>query len=123
MIVITATNIALIPDYTDIIANIDPYIIANIDPDIILFTFNTVDPKYKYVRYNKQRVAIELSDTEVISNDGIYEQILYFKNSGCKKCFKYYTDSAHNIVTTCRQLISEGKIIADCKLSNTVATR
>ena len=111
----TSTNIPLLPDYTRII--------ANIDPDIILFTFNTVDPKYKYVRYNKQRVAVELSDTEVISNDGIYEQILYFKNSEYKKCYKYYTDSGHNIVITCRRLISEGRIITDCKLSNTVATR
>ena len=48
----------------------------NTDADAVLVTINVVDPHYSYARYTPERIAVEVTEKEIVSNENVIEAYL-----------------------------------------------
>ena len=92
------------------------------DPDAALVSINVVDPNYSFAKYDHNRVAVEVREKEIISNDGLIGTH-YWKHAGDyfasfqktrEKDIRY--NNEYHISLTFNQLIEAGKIVKDYKL-------
>ena len=92
------------------------------DPDAALVTINVVDPHYSYAKYTPDRVAVEVREKEIISNDGLIGTH-YWKHAGDyfasfeqtkDKDIRY--NNEYYVSLTFNELIAKGKIVKDFKL-------
>lgn len=92
------------------------------DPDAALVTINVVDPHYSFAKYDHKRVAIQVTEKEIISNDGLIGTH-YWKHAGdyfasfekTKVKDIRYNDEFY-VSLTFNELIQAGKIVKDYKL-------
>ncbi len=90
--------------------------------DAALVTINTVDPHYSFARYDKNRIALNVTEKQVISNEGLIGTHYWKKASDYFRSYKEakkqgltYNDETY-VSHTFNPLIQEGKIVRDYKL-------
>ena len=94
----------------------------NTDADAVLVTINVVDPHYSYARYTPERIAVEVTEKEIVSNDGLIGTHYWSKASDFFTSFEKTKDkdirynNEFYVSLTFNQMIEEGKIIKDFKL-------
>ena len=92
------------------------------DIDGALVTINVVDPHYSFARYDQERIALDVTEKIIISNEGLIGTH-YWKRAGdyfrsfekAKDEGLTYNDEIY-VSLTFNPLIKEGKIFKDFKL-------
>ena len=96
--------------------------ISETDPDACVITINTCDPHYSYAKYGPDRIAREILEKQVVSNDGLigthyWKKASYFFDSyeKAKEQGLNYNNELY-VSLTFNPLIQEGKKVVDFKL-------
>ena len=92
------------------------------DIDGILVTINVVDPHYSFARYDQERIALDVTEKTIISNEGLIGTHYWKKAGDYFRSFEKakdqgltYNDEIY-VSLTFNPLIQEGKIFKDFKL-------